>query len=124
MDLRHLRTFVTVAAQRTVSQASPLLAGAQPGLPRQIADLEAELGVKLFDRIRRRLVLTGHGERLLAECRSIVSAVASLGDQAEFLRRGDSGVLKIAATPQMIDGVFSAFLHRYAERFPNVEIRL
>jgi DNA-binding transcriptional LysR family regulator len=124
MDLRHLRTFVTVAEHGTVSKASELLAVAQPALSRQIGDLEAELGIKLFDRIRRRLVLTGEGERLLAECRNIVSAVDSLGDRAELLRRGDSGVLKIAATPQMIDGVFAAFLHRYAARFPNVQINL
>jgi DNA-binding transcriptional LysR family regulator len=124
MDLRHLRTFVTVAEQGTVSKAALRLAVAQPALSRRIADLEAELGVKLFDRIRRRLVLTGQGERMLAECRNIVNAVNSLGDQAELLRRGDSGVLKIAATPQMIDGVFSTFLHRYAARFPNVQIKL
>ncbi|HEX4557088.1 MAG TPA: LysR family transcriptional regulator [Xanthobacteraceae bacterium] len=124
MDLRHLRTFVTVAEQGTVSKAALRLAVAQPALSRQIADLEAELGVKLFDRIRRRLVLTGQGERMLAECRDIVNAVDSLGDRAELLRRGDSGVLKIAATPQMIDGVFSTFLHRYAARFPDVQIRL
>ena len=65
MDLRHLRTFVAVAEQGTVSKASLRLRVAQPALSRQISDLEAELGIKLFDRIRRRLVLTGEGERLL-----------------------------------------------------------
>src|SRR5215469_10505448 len=124
MDVRHLRTFVTVAEQGTVSKASLQLRVVQPALSRQIGELEAELGVKLFDRIRRRLVLTGHGEQLLAECQSIVNAMDFLRERAELLRRADRGVLKIAATPQMIDGVFSTFLHRYAERFPNVEIKL
>lgn len=124
MDLRHLRTFVTVIEQGTVSKASQQLRTAQPALSRQIGDLEAELGVKLFDRIRRRLVLTGHGEQLLAECRSILNAVDFLREHAELIRRDDRGVLKIAATPQMIDGVFSNFLHRYSERFPDVEIKL
>ncbi len=124
MDLRHLRTFVTVAAQGTVSKASLHLGIAQPALSRQIRDLEAELGVRLFDRIRRRLVLTAEGERLLADCHGIVNAVDALGERAQLIRRADSGVLRVAATPQMIDGVFSDFLHRYAERFPNVEIKL
>jgi DNA-binding transcriptional LysR family regulator len=124
MDLRHLRTFVTVAEQGTVSKAALSLRVAQPALSRQIADLEVELGIKLFDRIRRRLVLTGEGERLLADCRNIVSAVNSLGERAELLRRADAGVLRVAATPQMIDGVFSTFLHRYAARFPKVQIKL
>src|SRR5262245_55415046 len=124
MDLRHLRTFVSIAAQGTVSKASLQLRVAQPALSRQIRDLEAELGVTLFDRIRRRLVLTPEGEGLLGECHGIVNAVDALGERARLLRRVDSGVLKVSATPQMIDGVFSSFLHRYKERFPNVEIRL
>ena len=124
MDLRHLRTFVTVAEQRTVSKAAFTLHVAQPALSRQISDLERELGIKLFDRVRKRLVLTGEGERLLTDCRHILSAVDSLGDHAEQLRRADSGVLKVSATPQMIDGVFSTFLHRYSAHFPNVQVKL
>jgi DNA-binding transcriptional LysR family regulator len=68
--------------------------------------------------------LTGDGERLLAECRGIVNAADSLRERAKLLRRPDAGVLRIAATPQMIDGVFSGFLHRYVARFPAVEIKL
>src|SRR5436190_6470320 len=124
MDLRHFRTFVTVAEQGTVSKASLRLRVAQPALSRQIADLEAELGIRLFDRIRRRLVLTGEGERLLGDCRTILGAVGSLKERAQLLRRPDAGILKVAATPQMIDGVFSAFLHRYAKQRPNVQIKL
>ena len=124
MDLRHLRTFVTVAEQGTVSEASLRLRIAQPALSRQINALEEELGVRLFDRVRRRLVLTGEGEQLLADCCNILSAVGSLSERAQLLRRADAGVLKVAATPQMIDGVFSTFLHRYAERCPNVQIKL
>jgi len=124
MDLRQLRTFVAVAEQGTVSKAALHLRVAQPALSRQIANLEEELGVKLFDRVRRRLVLTGEGEQLLADSRTVLGAVGSLGERAQQLRRGDSGVLRVAATPQMIDGVFSSFLHRYARRRPKVQIRL
>jgi DNA-binding transcriptional LysR family regulator len=97
---------------------------AQPALSRQISALEASLGVTLFDRVRRRLVLTGQGEQLLADCRSILGAVESLSERARLLRRQDAGVLKVGATPQMIDGVFATFLHRYAERYPDVQIKL
>src|SRR5262245_16556459 len=124
MDLRHLRTFVTVAEQGTVSQASVRLRIAQPALSRQINDLEQELGIRLFDRVRRRLVLTGEGEQLLEHCRTVLGAVGSLNERAQLLRRGDSGILRVAATPQTIEGVFSTFLHRYARRRPTVQIQL
>lgn len=65
MDLRHARTFVTVAELGTVSKAALRLRIAQPALSRQIIQLEHDLGLQLFDRVGRRLLLTGEGEQLL-----------------------------------------------------------
>ena len=124
MDLRHTRTFVTVAELGTVSKAALRLRIAQPALSRQISDLEQELGLKLFDRVGRRLLLTGEGEQLLSDCRGLLSYASALGERAQLLRRGDTGVLKVAATPLHIEGVFSQFLHRYAQRFPNVQVKV
>ena len=124
MDLRHFRTFVAVAEQGTVSKAAVHLGIAQPALSRQIKDLEDELRIRLFDRIRRRLVLTAEGEQLLNHCRSILGAVGSLTEHSELLRQPDAGVLKVAATPQTIDGVLSTFLASYATRRPKVRVRL
>ena len=122
MKLGHMRTFVAVAEEGTVSKAALRLRIAQPALSRQISDFEDELGLRLFDRVRRRLVLTGEGERLLGDCRSILAATEALGERARMLSRSDAGILKVAAT--MLDDVFGTFLHRYAERFPNVQIAL
>ena len=124
MDLRHVRTFVTVAELGTVSKAALRLRIAQPALSRHISDLEHELGLKLFDRVGRRLLLTGEGEQLLGDCRGLLNYVTGVGERAQDLRRGDVGVLKVAATPLHIEGVFSQFLHRYAERYPNVQVRV
>jgi DNA-binding transcriptional LysR family regulator len=124
MDLRHLRTFVAVAEQGTVSKASLRLRIAQPALSRQIMELEEELGLKLFDRVRRRLVLTGGGEQLLGHCRTVLGAAEAFTEQAQRLRRADTGMLKVAVTPQTLEGIFSTFLHQYAKRQPNVQIKL
>jgi DNA-binding transcriptional LysR family regulator len=124
MDLRHIRTFVTVAELGTVSKAALRLRIAQPALSRHIGDLEQELGLKLFDRVGRRLLLTGEGEQLLSDCRGLLNYATGVGERAQDLRRGDVGVLKVAATPLHIEGVFSQFLHRYAERYPNVQVKV
>ena len=83
-----------------------------------------ELGIRLFDRIRRRLVLTSEGEQLLGDCRGILGAIGSLTERAQLLRRPDAGVLKVAATPQTIDGVLSASCLATRKRRPNVQIKL
>src|SRR5438105_5698357 len=124
MDLRRLRTFVAVVEVGTVSKAALRLRISQSALSRQISDLERELRVRLFDRVGRRLVPTAIVEELLEDCRGVLGQVRSLGERAELLRGGDSGVLKVAASPQMIESVLSTFLPRYAVRFPNVQVRL
>jgi len=124
MDLRHIRTFVTVAEAGTVSRAAERLHVAQPALSRQIANLEGELGLRLFDRVGRRLLLTSEAEQLLADCRGLLNYARALGEQAQVLRRGDVGVLRVSSSPHFIEGIFPDFLRLYAARYPNVQVRL
>lgn len=124
INLRHALTFVTVADLGTVSKAAAQLRIAQPALSRQIVALEQELGLKLFDRVGSRLVLTGEGEQLLSDCRVLLNYASALGERAQLLRRGDAGVLKVASSPQIIEGVLAGFLLEYAGRYPNVQVKL
>ena len=124
MELRRLRTFVAVAELGTVSKAALRLRITQPALSRQIMDLQQELGLRLFDRLGRGLILTADGEQFLGHCRGVLAHIDALAERAEVLRRGDTGVLKVAAPPHTIESVLSPFLPRYAERFPNVHVKL
>ena len=47
-----------------------------------------------------------------------------MGEQAQVLRRGDVGVLRVSASPHLIEGIFPDFLRHYAARYPNVQVRL
>ena len=124
MDFKRLRTFVEVADKGTVSKAALRLRISQSALSRQIIDLEYECGFKLFDRVGRRVFLTTRGEQLLADCRGVLGQVGLLRERIEQLKRGDSGVLKLAAPPQTIESILCGFLPRYAQRFPNVHVKL
>ncbi len=124
MDLRRVRTFVTVAELGTVSKAAERLHVAQPALSRQIAGLEDELGVKLFDRVGRRILLTSEGEQLLSDCHGLLNNARALGERAQMLRRGDVGILRVSTTPHLIEGIFPDFLRGFAKRYPNVQVRL
>jgi DNA-binding transcriptional LysR family regulator len=124
VELREVRTFVATADLGTVSKAAEHLHITQPALSRQIANLEAELGIKLFDRTGRRLLLTSEGAQLLRECRGLLNHSRAIREQANGLKRGDAGMLRVSASPHLIEGLFPGFLRDYAKRYPNVEVRL
>ena len=119
-----MRTFVTVAELGTVSAAAQQLHIAQPALSRQIGDFEQELGLKLFDRVGRRLMLTSDGEQLLTDCEGLLNYASAIGERARLLRQGDNGVLRVAAAAPNIEAIFPGFLLRYGKRYPNVQVRL
>ena len=102
MDLQQLRTFLAIADCGGVARAAARLNMSQPAASRQIQVLEASLGVPLFDRIGRRVQLTGEGADLLRRCREIVRQADLLRERALALKDGEAGVLTIGATPPMI----------------------
>jgi DNA-binding transcriptional LysR family regulator len=124
MELRHLRYFVAVCEAGTVSRAAERLNTTQPSLSRQIHDLEDELGVSLFERVGRRLQLTGEGEDLLEEARKVLNQAVQFRERASVLRHGDVGVLRVGATPQSIERLFPTLLQRFAQSKPRVQVRL
>lgn len=124
MELRHLRYFVTVADTGGVSRAAARLNISQPALSRQVRDLETELGVSLFDRRGRRLVLTGEGEDLLARGRQLLRDADSFRERAGALRAGDTGIIRVGVAPLTLESLLPPFLIRHQRRHPAVEVRL
>ena len=98
MNLRHLRTFVSIADAGGIARAGSRLNLSQPAASRQILALEADLGVRLFDRIGRRFRLTSEGEDLLRQSRRLLLDADSLGARARALKGGHTGILRVGAT--------------------------
>jgi DNA-binding transcriptional LysR family regulator len=124
MNLRHLHAFATIVDVGGLARAAMHLHLSQPALTRQIQALEADLGVQLFDRIGRRVQLTSQGEDLLLRSRRLLAEAESLGERARELKSGETGILRVAATPQVIENLLADFLIPYRRRHPGVEVHL
>jgi DNA-binding transcriptional LysR family regulator len=96
----------------------------QSAASRQILALEAELDLRLFDRIGRRIALTAAGEDLLIGSRRLLWDAESLGERARALKSGQTGTLRVGATPHVIETLQSGFLVQYRRGHPGVEIYL
>ena len=124
MELRHLRYFVSVAETASVSKAALRVHISQPALSRQIRDLETELGLRLFDRVGRRIRLTAEGQDLLERSRDVLARADAIGERARDLTTGAAGRLRVGATPQTMQSVIAGFLARYRRSRPGVEVIL
>ncbi|GAA1077985.1 LysR substrate-binding domain-containing protein [Nocardiopsis metallicus] len=125
LDLRQLRYFVAVAESEHVGRAAERLHISQSPLSRQIAQLEGELGLTLFERERRRVRLTADGRTFLSETRSLLRHADRLEGLGRRLGRGEEGGLCVGYVDQaMHTGVLPSALRRLREERPNVHVAL
>lgn len=123
MELRDLRTFVTVAGLLNFNQAGRALHAAQSTVSVRIQALEEELGVRLFDRLGRRVILTEAGRRLLGYGRKLLD----MEEEARAFVAGEDkagGALVVRMPESLCVRRFSPVLARFHQQYPNVGLQL
>jgi LysR family transcriptional regulator, hca operon transcriptional activator len=121
MELRHLRYFVAVAEEGNLSEAARTrLHTAQPSLSRQLRQLEDEVGVQLFVRRPRGIVLTQSGVRFLEYGREILARI----DEAVKDARGVRTVLRVGSLPGLEHEVLPRVTRLAQAHAPDVEVRI
>ena len=126
MNLQQLKYLVAVVDNGlNVSEAAETLYTSQPGISKQIRQLEDELGLLVFVRQGKRLTsLTPAGEVVVATARRALREIANLKRVADEFRSEDAGVLGIATTHTQARYVLPKVLSRFAARFPKVRVVL
>lgn len=124
MDLRQLRYFVTVAEELHFGRAAQRLAMTQPPLSQQIQALEEEIGVRLFARTRRSVMLTPAGQQWLPEVRRVLADAGALPALAQRFARGEIGSLTLAFVSTADYGILPDLLRRFRARHPDVQLHL
>ena len=124
MELKRLKYFVAVAEELHFGRAAERLNMAQPPLSRQIAQLEKDVGVLLFDRSRSQIRLTQAGELMLVHAREIHTRLDSAYRDVARVGKGSAGRLRIAFVGSATHGVLPSVIKAYRQAHPNVELSL
>lgn len=123
-DWNRARAFLVTAEEGSFSAAARALDMTQPTLGRQVSSLEAELGVTLFERSSRGLILTPSGHDLLLQARAMAEAAGRFSLTASGHTQTIEGKVSISATEATAAFVLPSVLARLRQHAPGIEVEL
>src|SRR6202140_1101155 len=123
VSLDQLRTFIAAADEGSFSAAGRRLRRAQSVVSQTLANLEGQLGVKLFDRSARFPVLTDQGRALLADARAVTGNVDLFMAQAKNLAGGLEPELSVAVDVMFPEATFTRVVAAFQKEFPTTLLK-
>ena len=124
VEIKHLRSFVTLAEELHFGRAAQRLSIVQPALSMQIKMLEEELGVRLFERNRHSVALTEVGTLFLPEARATLYQSAHAADVDRACGRGEIGRVRFGFVSSVLPQLLPRLIRSLHARFPRIELEL
>jgi LysR family hydrogen peroxide-inducible transcriptional activator len=124
MNLRELQYLVALAEHRNFRRAAEACLVSQPTLSTQIRKLEEELGVDLFERLPKAVMLTAAGQDAAARARRILSEVAAMREQAKRLSQPEAGAVHLGVFPTIGPYLLPHVIPQLRARFPRLDLFL
>ena len=124
LELRHFRYFTAVAEELHYRKAAERLFISQPGLSRQIKQMEEILDAQLFVRNKKKVSLTPAGEYLKGELQFILNHLELTQKQLKLINQGSSGNLRIGFLGSAMQHVVPKLLVKLQESHPNIKTSL
>lgn len=120
ITLRQLEVFAEVLKSGSTTQASQMLALSQSAVSAALTDLEGQLGVQLFDRVGKRLVVNEHGRLLYPRALALLEQAGEI----EQLFREDNGAIRVYASSTIGNYILPGVIARYRKDFPSLPLEL
>lgn len=124
MELRQLRYFTALAEELNFTRAAERLHISQPPLSAQIAQLETELGVKLFERNSRKVSLTDAGTAFLRDVRVIQARLKEATQRVQDIHSGLAGRIEIGVSGSHFLGPLPQCISDLAKAYPDIDVVL
>ncbi len=124
VDLKLLHHALVLAKHRHFGRAASALEVSQPTLSRNIAALEKQLGMRVFERSRRDVTATPGGDELLKMADELVARANALSHRMELLRDGRGGTLRIVAGAYIDDIAVQPAAIQFIRANPSIRLEI
>jgi DNA-binding transcriptional LysR family regulator len=124
ITIRQIQSFLQVAALGSFTRAAEKMHTMQPALSQQVRDLEAELGIRLFDRTTRRVELTEGGIEFRNIAAKIIEDLETAARNAHELAERKRGRVIVAAPPLLAAAIVPRAIADFRTKYPGLEVRV
>ena len=124
MEIRVLRYFLTVVREESITKAAEVLHITQPTLSRQLAQMEEDMGVRLFDRGTRKIVLTNEGILMRRRAEEILELVDKTRNEIASQQEAVEGTVSIGSGDLGAVQLLPEMIRSFHEKYPKVDFDL
>jgi len=124
LEIRHLKLVDMISREGGLTAASKRLYVTQSALSHQLREIEDRLGIPLFLRMKRKMVLTEAGHRVLRSAQSILNELHVAEEDVRRLATGVEGVLRISTQCNTCYHWLPALIHKFQKQYPGVQVQI
>ena len=122
--VQHLQIIEKVVAEGSITKAAARIFLTQPALSHQIRDLESKLGLKLFDRVGKKLIPTAACQTIVAAARNVLPQIEELNRQMEIHKRGKNQLIRLSTECYTCYHWLPKIVHKFKKTNPSVEVQI
>jgi LysR family transcriptional regulator, regulator of abg operon len=124
MQMQHILSLVALSEAGSIRSAAASLGRSQPGLTKNLRQIEDELGVRLFQRTSRGVIPTKIGQLVLARTRTIATDIRRLQEEVEQTKGGQHGTVSVCVSPIAATQIIPTALLSFRRRFPEIDVQI
>ena len=124
MEIRQLEYFLMVSKVNSFTRAAERLYVSQPAVTNAVRSLEDELGIRLFDRSQKHVLLTTEGKIFCAHVEQVMQGISNTINEINALKDLNSGVLRLGSTPFVGMASTVRLIKGFVESYPNIRISI
>jgi LysR family transcriptional regulator, regulator for metE and metH len=124
LEIRHLKLIDAISSQGGMTKASKYLHLTQSALSHQLKEIEERLGTPLFLRLKRKMILTEAGEKLLQSAQKVLEELELTEENLRRFAKGQHGILRISTQCNTCYHWLPSMLTLFQKKFPDVEVEI